>query len=205
MLSAQPVRDRPNLAVVFSIGNVIFLPGLRVHGIEQQVGVDVLFVHMRTDDHLVVRQVFSRKFHGNFQRQRRGDFSRFEGLDDMIALASIQFSEVTFGIHHLPVLQTGVAVLMIGQNLTVGFISIQHILNGLIQPGIPGQNFCNSYVASTPFAARADDFPPTGGIGGRGVPLQAAGMYIPAMLALSQPLAARALAPPKRGLFQEVG
>ncbi len=34
MLPAQPVRDRPNLAVVFPIGNVIFFPGLRVHGIE---------------------------------------------------------------------------------------------------------------------------------------------------------------------------
>ena len=154
MFPAQPVRDRSNLAVVFSIGNMIFLPGLRVYGIEQQVGMDVLFVNMCADDHLIIRQVLSRKFHGDFQRQLRGEFSRFKGLDDVITLASIQFSKGTLGVHHLPVLQSGVAVLMIGQNLAVGFISIQHILNGLIQLGISGQNFCNSYAASTPFAAQ---------------------------------------------------
>ena len=127
MLPAQPIRDCSNLAVVSLIGNVIFFPDLCVHGIEQQVGMDVLFVYMRTDGHLIIRQVLSRKFCGDFQRQLWGNFSRLEGLDNVITLASIQFSKGTVGVHHLLVLQSGVAILMIGQNLAVGLISIQHI------------------------------------------------------------------------------
>ena len=66
--------------------------------------VDVLFVDVGPDDCLIIRQVFGREFLCDFRRQFRGDFSRLEGLNDMIALASIQLSDGPLGIHHLPVL-----------------------------------------------------------------------------------------------------
>ena len=62
---------------------------------------------------------------------------------------------------------------MICQNLAVGLIPVQNILNGLIQTDVPGQDFCNSYVASAPSAAMAAKLPSAGGIGVRGFPLQA--------------------------------
>ena len=67
------------------------------------------------------------------------------GMDDVIALAAIQFPHIPLGVHHLPEFPAWVAVLMSGENLMVCFIAIQRILDSLIQTGVPGQNFRNSH------------------------------------------------------------
>ena len=63
----------------------------------------------------------------------------------MIALTAIQLSHIPLGIHHLAVLPARVAVLMGSEDLMIRFIPVQHILDGLIQTGVPGQNFRNSH------------------------------------------------------------
>ena len=83
---------------------MIFFPGLHIHRIEYEVGVDVFFVNVRTDDHFIIRQILSSEFLCDFQCQLWGNFSRLEGLNDMVALASIQLSDGPLGIHHLLVL-----------------------------------------------------------------------------------------------------
>lgn len=60
---------------------MIFFPGLHIRGIEYQGGVDVLFVDVGPDDYLIIRQVLSREFLCDFQRQFRGNFSRLEWPD----------------------------------------------------------------------------------------------------------------------------
>lgn len=62
---------------------------LRVHRVEHQMGMDVAFIHMGSDDHLIISQVLGGKFFCNLQRQFRSDFSRFEGLDDVVSANAI--------------------------------------------------------------------------------------------------------------------
>ena len=63
----------------------------------------------------------------------------------MIALASIQFSDRSFRVHHLLEFPAWVTVLMGSEYLLIRFISIQHILDSLIQTGVSGEYFCNSH------------------------------------------------------------
>ena len=145
MLPAQPVRDTPDLAVILLCRDMIFFPGLGVHRVEHQMGMDVAFIHMGPDDHLVISQVLGGKFFCDLQRKLWGDFPRLEGLDDMIALTAIQLSHIPLGIHHLPEFPAWVAVLMGGEDLMIRFIPVQHILDCLIQTGVPSQYFSNRH------------------------------------------------------------
>ena len=103
------------------------------------------FINMGADDHLIIWQIFGSKFLGDFQSQFRSDLSWFEGLYNVIALASVQFSDRSFRVHHLSEFPAWVTVLMSGKYLVIRFISVQHILDSLIQAGVPGEYFGNSH------------------------------------------------------------
>lgn len=138
VLPAQPVRNGPDLAVIFLGRDVVLFPGLRVHRIEHQVGVDVPFVDMGANHHLIVGQILRRKFLCDFQRQLRSDFAGLEGLDNMVALASAHFPDLSFGIQHLTAFPARVTVLMDGEDLAVGLVAVQHILDDPVYSGTSG-------------------------------------------------------------------
>ena len=84
----------------------------------------MVLVYMGADHHFITRQIFLRKFLCDFQRQLRRDFSGLEGLDDVVTLTSAYLSNILLGIHHLPVLQTRVAVLVGSEDAALCFIAI---------------------------------------------------------------------------------
>ena len=55
----------------------------------------------------------------------------------MIALATIRFPNRSLGVHHLLELPARVAVLVGGEDAVIGLITVQNILDGLIQSGVP--------------------------------------------------------------------
>ena len=69
MLPAQPVRGGPDLLVVALGIAAVLLPGVRVHGVENQMGVDMLLVHMDPNHRLVLvsRQMLFCKLCGDLQ------------------------------------------------------------------------------------------------------------------------------------------
>ena len=66
-------------------------------------------------------------------------------IGDVVALASVQLPDIPFGIHHLPELPARVAILMGGKDFVFGLISVQSVLNSLIQTGVPGEYFGDSH------------------------------------------------------------
>ena len=57
---------------------MIFLAAVGVYGVENQVGVDMIFVHVNTNHGLVFRQVILCKFPGDLQRLFRRYLPRLE-------------------------------------------------------------------------------------------------------------------------------
>ena len=110
---------------------MVLFAGLGVHGVEQDVGMDVITVGVSADHHLIARQIFRRKSFGQFQGQLRGDLTGLEGLDDVIALPAACLAQFPLGVHHLLVLMTGVTILMGGEDTALRFLPVQHILDRL--------------------------------------------------------------------------
>ena len=50
---------------------MVLLSSVRIYGIEDGVGVDMLFIHVDADDGLVPRQMLCGEFFGDLQRQFR--------------------------------------------------------------------------------------------------------------------------------------
>ena len=144
MLPAQPVRDGPDLLVVALGVAVVLLAGVRVHRIENQVGVDMLLVHMDTDHGFIPRQMLLCELLGNLQRQFRGDLSRLEGLDDMVILHTIHLAMNAcgpLGIQHLAALPAWVAVQVGGEDALLGLVPIEGVVDANVQTALPRQYF----------------------------------------------------------------
>ena len=89
---------------------MVLLSSVRIYGIEDGVGVDMLFIHMDADDSLVPWQMLCGEFFGDLQRQFRRNFTRAKGLDKVIVLDTVCFAHIALGVQHLPALTAGVAV-----------------------------------------------------------------------------------------------
>ena len=72
--------------------------------------MDVVTIRVRANDHLIARQILHRKLRGDLQCQLRGNLSRCKGLDDMVALPTIQLAQLSLGVHHLLVRKPGVTI-----------------------------------------------------------------------------------------------
>ena len=152
---AQAVRDGPDLPVVALRAAVVFLSGLRVHRVEQDVGVDVGLVHMDADDGLVAGQVFLHQCPGDLQCQFRGYLPRAEGLDHVVILHAALLAVLRLGLHHLLQLPARVTAVMGGEDLLLGLVPVEDIADAHIQPPLPGQDlgdghyfFATSYISS---------------------------------------------------------
>ena len=89
---------------------MILLSGGIVDGVKQDVRMDMVAICVRSDDHLIARQILRCKLGGNLQRQLRCDFAWHKGLDDVVALPSVQLAQLPLGVYHLLVLKAGIAV-----------------------------------------------------------------------------------------------
>ena len=138
VLPAQPVRYRPDLAVVALGIAVVFLPGVGVDGVEDQMGVDVLPVHMDGDHRLVSGQMLLGKLLGNFQRQLRGDLARLERLDDVVIHHTVLLAIGPLGIQHLAALPARVAVQVRGEGTFLRLVPVEDVLDAQVQPGVSG-------------------------------------------------------------------
>ncbi len=103
---------------------MIFFPGILIYGIENSMGMNMLLIHMDTNYGLIAREVFLCKFFCNLQRQFWRDLTRAKGLDDMVALATTQLSNLPFGIHHLTVFSPWVTVHVCREDTFRSFIAI---------------------------------------------------------------------------------
>ena len=128
---------------------VVFSAGIRIDGIENQVGVDMLFVNMNRNHRFKARQVFPGKFRGNLQRQLRRDLTRFEGLNHMVILDAVLLSISPLGIQHLPNLPAWVAVQVDGEE-SVRFFFVEDVSDTVRQRPLPGQNFCDGDLCRLP-------------------------------------------------------
>lgn len=57
---------------------MVFLTSVRIDGIEYDMRMDMVSIHVRTDDRLKPVQVFPHKFFGYLQRQFRCDLTGAE-------------------------------------------------------------------------------------------------------------------------------
>lgn len=131
---------------------MVLLAGIRIHGIEDGMGVDVLLVHMDADDRLVAGQMLCRELLGDLQRQFWDDLAGLEGLDDVIILDAVHLTIVLFGFHHTA---DGIfcgAALAGSQDLFLCFISIEDIPNPHIQPSFAGEDLRNRHYRSATFS-----------------------------------------------------
>ena len=140
MFPAQPVRDSPDLPVVTLGAAVVFLSSIRIHRVEDDVGVDVFLIYMDADDGLVAGQVFFHQRQGDLQGQFRGHLSRPEGLDHVVVLDAVLLAVLSLGLHHLPQFPARVTALVGGEDLLLGLIPIEDIADTHIQPPFPRQD-----------------------------------------------------------------
>ena len=125
---------------------VVLLAGVRVDGVEEDVGVDVFLVYMDADDRLVAGQVLCGKFLCNLQGQLWCDLAGAEGLDHVIILDSVLFSIVPFGLQHLPHLPARLTVQTGGEDLLLGLIPIEDVTNAYVQAALPGQDLGDRHL-----------------------------------------------------------
>ena len=138
VLPAQPVRYRPDLAVVALGVAVVLLARVSVDRVKNEMGVDVLLVHMDGDYRLVSGQMLLGKLLGNLQRQFRGDLAGLEGLDHMVVLHPVCFPIGPLGIQHLAALPARVAVQVRGEGVPLGLVPVEDVLDAQVQPGVSG-------------------------------------------------------------------
>ena len=134
---------------------MVFLSGVRIHRVEDDVGVDVFFIYMDADDGLVAGHVFFHQRPGDLQGQFRGHLSRPEGLDYVVELDAVLLAVLRLGLQHLPQLPARVTVQVSGEDLLLGLIPIEDIADTHIQPPFPRQDlgdghyfFATSYISS---------------------------------------------------------
>ena len=72
--------------------------------------MNMVAIRVSANDQLIPRQIFLRKLCGDLQCQLRGNLSRCKGLDDMVALPTIQLAQLSLGVHHLLVRKPGITI-----------------------------------------------------------------------------------------------
>lgn len=78
-----------------------------------------------------------------------GHFTWLKRLDHVIILNATLFSYRSFGRQHLPVLQTGVAVLVGCKDLVICFLSVEDVAYPHIQSRFSGQDLRDRHYPST--------------------------------------------------------
>ena len=97
VLHADLVTDLPHLLQGVG-GEVQLLSGVRVDGVDDQVGVQVFRVHVRGHQHLAAWEEPLRQFLSDFVRFRRRDFLLGrEGLDVLVEEGSVGLSVEVLG------------------------------------------------------------------------------------------------------------
>ncbi len=145
MLPAQPARGGPNLLVVALGIAVVLLSGVGVHGVKNQMGVDMLLVHMDTDHGFIAHQMLLRELLGDLQGLLRGDLPRLEGLDDVVILHTIFLAIGPLGIQHLAALPAWVAVEVGGEDALLGLVPVEDVVDAHVQAALPGQDLRDSH------------------------------------------------------------
>ena len=121
MLLAELVADLPHLLQGIG-GEVQFLSGVRVDGVDDQVGVQVFRVHVRGHQHLAAWEEPLRQLLGDLVRFRRRDFLfGREGLDVLVEEDPIGLSIEILGSHETFLCQLRRAV-DTGEMAAAGFI-----------------------------------------------------------------------------------
>ena len=124
---------------------MVFLAGVRVHGVEHNVRVDMPTIHVGGNYRLVAVQMFCGESLGDFQSQLGRDLTRFEGLDDMVILDAIHLSCASLGLQHLTALPAWFAALMGCEDLLLRLIAVEDVVDPDIQPTFSGQDLCDSH------------------------------------------------------------
>ncbi|MPN22946.1 hypothetical protein SDC9_170331 [bioreactor metagenome] len=107
--------------------------------------VNMVFIHMDADDRLIAPKVFFTEPLRDLQRLLCPDFSRREGLDDVVTLYAIRLAGVGLGLFHGEI---GVSLrhVVIGRiDSIVRLIPVEHIVYQHIRPGAAGENFSNRH------------------------------------------------------------
>ena len=89
---------------------MVLLTCFVIHGIEQNVRMNMVAIRVSANDHLIPCQIFLRKLCGDLQCQLRCNFSWCKGLDDVVALPTIQLAQLPLGVHHLLVRKPGITI-----------------------------------------------------------------------------------------------
>ena len=103
---------------------MVLLTCLMIHGIEENVRMNMVAIRVSANDHLMPRQIFLRKLCGDLQCQLRRNLTRHKRLDDVVALPPIQFAQLSLGVHHLLILKCRITVQVGREHLFLGFVTI---------------------------------------------------------------------------------
>ena len=163
MLPAQFVR---NLLYLLKVGFHIAAQLLSVqkgHGIDCDVVVQVVFIQMGADDHFkpITEQPLG-ELHANGVGLLWGQLTRFERLDDVIALYAARFVvaplgalHITTGVLHAAAIQTAFKQSLLGliwvyrvvdHAVQRGLLLVSGILDGFLKPGADGKNFGDRHI-----------------------------------------------------------
>lgn len=163
MLPAQFVR---NFLYLLKIGFHIAAQLLSVqkgHRIDCYVVMQVVLIQMRTDDHLepLTEQPFG-ELHADGVGLLRGQLTRFERLDDVIALYTARLVVAPLGalhiaasVLHAAAIQTAFKQSLLGLIWVYGVVNhavqrglllIGGILDGFLKTGTDGKNFGDCHI-----------------------------------------------------------
>lgn len=133
------------------------------HGIDCDVVVQVVFIQMGADDHLepITEQPLG-KLHADGMGLLRGQLTRLERLDDMIALHAARLVVTSFGalhiaagVLHAAAIQTAFKQLLLGlvgvhsivdHAVQRGLLLVSGILDGFLKPCADCKNFGDCHI-----------------------------------------------------------
>ena len=148
MFPAEAVADSANLSIVAPGVAVILFPGIRVDGIENQVGMNVLPVNVDANYRLKAGKTLLRELFRNLQSKFRRDLARLEGQNHVVILDAVRLVDALLRVLHLARRVAGVAVQVSGQRLTVRFVAVDNVPNRIVQSAFPRQYLCDRHFRS---------------------------------------------------------
>ena len=171
VFAAQLIRGAAHLVVVALWAGVVFLPVHKGNGIDDDVVVQMGFVQMRPDDHLIpLSEHPPCKLHPNLMCLLRCNFAGGKGLDEVVAENAACFSPTLFGRRHFAESMFRTAAIQNSSKETLlcflwvdniphttvqsRFFSIGHIGHPLIQSVTDGDNLGDCHVKAASSSAR---------------------------------------------------
>ena len=139
VLLTQTVRHSTYSVVVHLVGLVEFLSIHKGHGVQNDVGMDVVFIHMSCDHRFIpFTEKFPRQFHADLVGNLWRNFSRLETLLKMIGQPTARFIETLLGIVHLlrgtaPIVGRDKKIHASHQLAVLGLSGIHDVLDALAQ------------------------------------------------------------------------